>query len=73
MELFSFTLKFISIESYVGDEINMFIENEVGVINMYIFDDVEKRGRNLLREKEKLNWKVSAVIKCGPEKGRLFV
>ena len=40
---------------------------------MYIFDDVEKRGRNLLREKEKLNWKVSAVIKCGPEKGRLFV
>ena len=40
MELFSFTLKFISIESYVGDEINMFIENEVGVINMYIFDDV---------------------------------
>ena len=57
----------------MGDEINMFIGNEVGVLNMYIFDDVEKRGRNLLREKVKLNWKVSAVIKCGPEKGRLFV
>ena len=35
----------------MGDEINMFIGNEVGVLNMYIFDDVEKRGRNLLREK----------------------
>ncbi len=33
----------------MGDEINMFIG--VGVLNMYIFDDVEKRGRNLLREK----------------------
>ncbi len=73
MELFSFTLKFISIESYVGDEINMFIGNEVGVLNIYIFDDVEKPGRNLLKEKDKLNLKVSAVIKCGPENGRLFV
>ncbi len=35
----------------MGDEINIFIGNEVGVLNMSIFDDVEKRGRNLLREK----------------------
>ena len=43
----------------MGDEINMFIGNEVGVLSIYIFDDVEKRGRNLLREKEKLNLKVT--------------
>jgi len=53
----------------VGDEINMFIGNEVGVLNMYIFDDVEKRGRNLLREKLETELESKCSNKVWPWKG----